>query len=532
MIQIENIKIPARKEADLKEFVYKKYKVFANDVKDFKILKKSLDSRDKNNILYVYSVMISLPNNIEKILLNKNEVSLYKPVKYIPVTSVGSKSRICIIGMGPAGLFAGYTLALAGLNPIIFERGRKIEDRVKDVDEFFDFGKMKEESNIQFGEGGAGTFSDGKLNTGVKDKNGYKDFILETFVKFGANENILYDAKPHIGTDVLRKVIVNMRNEIIRLGGVVRFESKLISFESEKNTIKSIQILSANKVESISCDKMILAIGHSSRDTFEYLKNKLQMEQKPFAVGFRVIHRQSDIDKSQYGEYFESQYENLPPCSYKLTYQSEKYQRGVYSFCMCPGGYVVNASSESERTCVNGMSMNKRDSGFANSALIVQIKPEDLNNDDVLAGMNFQRDIEYKTYHKGNGCIPVSKYSNFDKTKFEFNDSFEIIPKEAFKGNIKESDLSDIYPDFINESFKEGMDYFEHRIKGFKSLNPILAGCETRTSSPVKIIRDEFLESNIKGIYPCGEGAGYAGGIVSAAMDGIKTADYIIKEIQ
>lgn len=531
MIRIDNIKISAKQNIYVKEFVVSKYNLNRDCISDFKILKKSLDSRDKNNILYVYSVMISVDSKSEKNLLKKKEISAYKPTVYKVSSANNSNQRVIIIGCGPAGLFAAYVLALSGLNPLIFERGSRIEERIKNVDEFFGNNSINPESNIQFGEGGAGTFSDGKLNTSVKDINGYKDFVLETFVKFGAKDNILYDSKPHIGTDILQKVIVNMRNEIIRLGGEFHFDSRFVSYESQNGVVKSVGIEHNHKITDYPCDKVILAIGHSSRDTFEYLKDKLVMEQKPFAMGFRVIHKQSDIDISQYGEDFESLYEDLPPCSYKLTYQSDKYKRGIYSFCMCPGGYVVNASSQEKCTCVNGMSLNARDSGYANSAVIVQIKPEDIKDkEDILAGMKFQELIESRTYRLGNGKIPVCKYSDFEKSDYEYSNSFDDIPKDAFKGDCIAADLTDIYPSYINEAFKEGINDFEFKIKGFKSLNPIIAGCETRTSSPLKILRNDSFESNIKGIYPCGEGAGYAGGIVSAAMDGIKIADIIYKE--
>ena len=533
MIKIDNLKISAKKNINVKEYVSKQFGL-KSDISDFSILKKSLDAREKNDIKYVYSVSLKTDDKTEKNLLKKHKnISEYKVKPYhIPLNKKAADSDIVIVGMGPAGLFSALILSEAGFKPVIIDKGRCVEDRIKDVESFFEGKSLDIFSNVQFGEGGAGTFSDGKLNTGIKDPAGRKEFVLNTFVKYGASENILYDSKPHIGTDVLRTVIENLREDLIKRDVKFLFSKEFISLNQAEGFLKGIIIkdVYSNEECVLKCDKLILAIGHSSRNTFEYLSNILTMEPKPFAMGFRVIHEQSFIDKAQYGYDFENIYEGLEPSPYKLTHQGK--ERGVYSFCMCPGGYVVNASSEDNRLCVNGMSEFKRDSGYANSAIIVQINKEDLDDSDVLSGMIMQRDIEEKCFKKGKGNIPVSELKSFfEDMKYKSGINFEecsINPDKAIKGKYTYADITNIYPDFLNKAFCEAMLDYDNIIKGYASVNPLLAGAETRSSSPVKILRNENFESSIKGIYPCGEGAGYAGGIVSAAIDGMKVAESII----
>lgn len=537
MITINSVKISAKKNIDLKEFLKNKYS-FKSQINDFGILKKSLDARDKNDIKFVYSFSLNLDSKEEKFLVRKyKNIDFLNKKEYSVKTLTNKKSneKCIIVGMGPAGLLAAYVLSEAGLNPVIIEKGKPVEERLKDVNEFFENGKLDIFSNVQFGEGGAGTFSDGKLNTGIKDPEGRKDFLLKTFVSFGAPENIIYDSKPHIGTDVLTEVIKNLRRELIKRGVNILYSKEFISFKDNKGKIESVEIkdVYTEKIETLECSKLILATGHSARNTFEYLSDKLKMETKPFAMGFRVIHKQSFIDESQYGVNFEDLYENLEPSPYKLTHQS--IDRGVYTFCMCPGGFVVNASSESNRTCINGMSNNKRNSGYANSAVIVQIKKEDLDENDILSGMKFQRNIEEKTYSIGKGAVPICDFRSFlkdfgNKCELEF-ENCAIKPEEAIKGETVNSDISKIYPDFVNNAFSEAMLEYDIIIKDYAKVNPLICASETRSSSPVKILRNEEFESNILGIYPCGEGAGYAGGIVSAAIDGMKVAEKIIDKI-
>lgn len=532
MIRVDSIKIKPTANIDPISVFCSKYKISKRDIKEFKILKKSVDARKKDNIYYLFSFAVKLNDKSEQKLIkcNKN-ISFYKEnTLYSNLKKVKNHTgKTVIVGEGPAGLFAGYLLALAGLNPIIVEQGKDVDARFADVLNLWNDLKLNEYSNVQFGEGGAGTFSDGKLNTGVKDKEGRNDFVLKTFVKFGAPECITYDAKPHIGSDILRDVIKEMRNEIIRLGGEVRFNTKFIDFKEENKVLKSIKILDLQKDVSseIECDNCILALGHSSRDTMQMLYDKsINMEAKPFAMGFRVIHSQEFINKAQYGSDYENLYEGLPVSPYKVTAR-DRNERGVYSFCMCPGGYVVNASSEKGRLCVNGMSNSGRDSDYANSAIIVQISPQDYDSNHPLSGMKMQREIESKAYNLCNGLIPVQNYEDF--VKDEESKESTIDPSKAILGKWCYTNLSSVFPDYLKIGIIDGIDKFNKDIDGFATSNPLLCGVETRTSSPVKIIRDESLCCDIKGLYPCGEGAGYAGGIMSAAMDGLKVAEQIIK---
>ena len=409
-------------------------------------------------------------------------------------------------------------LASVGCKPIILERGEKIEDRVKTVEDFFETNKLNPESNIQFGEGGAGTFSDGKLNTLTKDKLNRHKKVFEIFVENGAPEEIMYLNKPHIGTDILRNVIINMRNKIISFGGEFKYNSKVTNLIIEDNKIKGVEI---NNKEKTYSNIVVLAIGHSARDTFYMLNdNNVSMKPKNFAIGLRIEHPREMIDKSQYGD----SYKMLDPASYKLTYQT-KNNRSVYSFCMCPGGYVVNASSEENKLCVNGMSNYKRDEKNSNSAIVVNVTTDDFNN-ELFGGIELQRKLEEKAYIEGKGKIPVQLYKDF-KDNIKSTKLGEITPNT--KGEYTLSNLNNILPEYISESIKEAIPVFGRRIKGFDREDAILLGIEARTSSPVVIVRDEELNSSIEGLYPCGEGAGYAGGITTAAIDGIKVAEKIVK---
>lgn len=408
-----------------------------------------------------------------------------------------------------------------------------MDARIRDVERFWQEGVLKPDSNVQFGEGGAGTFSDGKLNTLVKDKDGRNLAVLQTFVKFGAKESILYEAKPHIGTDALCDIVKSMRKEIIRLGGQVRFQSKVTGLCIQNGRLTGVII---NGQEELSCNQAVLAIGHSARDTFDMLyQAQIPMEAKAFAVGFRVEHPQSMINVSQYGM------ENpgaLGAASYKVAAQTSV-GRGVYSFCMCPGGYVVNASSEEGRLAVNGMSYSGRNGVNANSAVIVAVTPEDFKEKHPLAGIAFQRSLEEKAYELGRGKIPVQRYGAFKRcverelTQKEDEKITEQASEEgAFlmpqnKGGYRYADVSRILPEECNRAFVEGMTQFGRMIPGFDREDALLSGVESRTSSPVRIRRDETLQSEIRGLYPCGEGAGYAGGITSAAMDGIRVAEAV-----
>lgn len=520
MLRIRQIKLSINhNENDLKLKLTKKLKIKENDIINFKINKKSIDARDKNNLMYVYEIDAKIKN--ENHILKKHLADILKtPNETYKIPNKGNlklNHQIIIVGSGPAGLFAGYMLAKSGYKPLIIERGEDIENRVKTVEKFWKTGVLNPNSNVQFGAGGAGTFSDGKLNTLTKDKFFRGKEVLKTFVKHGAPEDILYLNKPHIGTDLLRNVIKNMINEIIKMGGNIKYQTCLTNINIKEDKLISIEI---NSKEIIPCENLILALGHSSRDTFEMLLNNgLNIIPKPFAVGIRIQHPQSLINKSQYGNN-----KSLPPASYKLTYQTTK-KRGVYSFCMCPGGYVVNASSEPNKLAINGMSNHSRNSENANSAIIVTISPDDFGSNP-LDGITFQRKLEQKAYEIGKGNIPVQLFKDFTENKQSKN--FKTI-KPIFKGNYELTNLREIFPEYISEALIEGIKNFDRKIKGFASDDAILSAAESRTSSPIKIPRDETFTSNIKGIYPCGEGAGYAGGIMTSAIDGIKVAENIIK---
>ena len=520
--------ISAGEMSVIKKYIEKKLKIKADDIRNIEILKKSVDARKKEQLSFVYQLDIECDNE-KKIVSHykKNDVSLKEKKTIIRKINDNippeNKGQTVIAGFGPAGIFAAYELAKSGYKPIVIERGLDVENRKKTVEKFWNTGELDTECNVSFGEGGAGTFSDGKLNTMVKDRFGYNRKVLETFVRFGAPKEILYLQKPHIGTDKLADVVKNMRLEIERLGGEVRFGVRLDSINTEKEN-ETQKIVSVNvtdressQKQEIKCEKLILAIGHSARDTFISLhESDVEMQQKSFAIGVRVEHLQEMIGRNQYGD----MYKILPTADYKLTHQT-KDGRGVYSFCMCPGGYVVNASSQKGMLAVNGMSNYLRDSKNANSAMVVTVGPEDYESDDVLAGMRFQQKWEKKAYEAAGGKIPVQLFGDFkkDRVSSEFG---EVIPET--KGEYAFANVRKIIPESVASSIEEGITAFEKKIKGYSRDDTLLLGIESRTSSPVKILRDESMQSNIRGIYPCGEGAGYAGGITSAAMDGIKIA--------
>ena len=505
MIRIKNIKI--NNKNDLKKELSK---ILKSNIFDYKIVKESIDARH-SKINYIYTVDVDIKN--EDKYLSNNIVKT--PNETYEVNITGNKKlkhRPVVVGSGPAGLFISYMLALYGYNPIIIERGEDIDKRVETVLKFWETGKLNNNSNIQFGLGGAGTFSDGKLNTLVKDKFNRCKKVFEIFVENGAYNNIMYEKNPHIGTDILKNIVGNMRDEIIKNGGEFYFNSILTDIEVT-DKIENIKV--NNKI--INTDLLVLAIGHSARDTFYMLNEKgLNMESKPFAVGLRIEHPRVMINKSQYND-------ETINASYKLTYKAKN--RGVYTFCMCPGGYVVNSSSEDKKLVINGMSNNKRDSLNSNSAKIVTVDRNDYG-DKLFDGIKFQEKLESVTYNLCNGKIPVQLYKDYknNKVSSEFGKF-----KPCIKGNYDFADLNQIFEKEINDSIKEAIEDFGKKIKGFNRDDAILSGVESRTSSPVRIIRDDQLQSNIKGIYPIGEGAGYAGGITTSAMDALKAFEEIIK---
>ncbi len=519
MIRLKDIKIREDlQEEEILIYACKKYKINVKDVENWHIYKKSIDARKKEDIHYNYTIDIQCKNekNIKNAQYVENEEIENIEVKNIEIKRQ-SKFRPVIIGAGPAGLFAALTLVQNGIKPIIIEQGKNVEERKQDVDNFRIYGKLNTLSNVQFGEGGAGTFSDGKLTTGINNLLCKK--VLQEFYNFGAPKEILYINKAHIGTDNLINIIKNMRQEIIKLGGEYLFNEKVTDFEIQNNQITA--VICSKKIET---DTVILAIGHSARDTFEKLYEKgIKMEPKNFSVGVRIEHKQEMINKSQYSENTKLK---LPPAEYKLAYHGK--ERSCYTFCMCPGGVVIASSSEENTIVTNGMSTFLRNGENANSAILVNVTPNDFKSNSPLAGIYFQKELEQKAFVLGgkNYYAPVQRVEDFlENRKSQYIG--EIKP--TYLPGVKLSNLNEILPSFVSQTLKEGILYFDKKIKGFANKDAILTGVETRSSSPVKILRDENLTSNIKGLYPCGEGAGYAGGIMSAAVDGIKCAIKILK---
>ena len=525
MIRINQMKMPIDHNMEqLYGKAAKLLKINITQINKLEIQKKSIDARRKPELYLVYSLNVLVDNEtaiIKKV--NDKNIMLIKQKKY-HFGADGTEElghRPVMVGAGPAGLFCAYLLAREGYRPILIERGKPVEERQADVEKFWETGVLDTNSNVQFGEGGAGTFSDGKLNTVVKDPIGRNLFVLETFVKFGAQEEILYDSKPHIGTDVLCDVIANMRKEIKALGGEIRFNTCMTDLRVDNGKLMAIQL---NYDEWLDTDVCVLALGHSARDTFEMLlEHELTMLPKSFAVGFRVEHPQRAMNLTQYGEKYA---DKLPAAPYKVTANLEN-GRGVYSFCMCPGGYVVNASSEEGKVAVNGMSYSARDSKNANSAIIVSVTPEDFGAEDALAGVRFQQQLEAKTYELAQGKIPQQLFGDYCASRT--SESYGAYESET-RGERTFANLRGLLSEDVEQSFIDGMHAFSKAIPGFDREDAILSAIESRTSSPVRISRDEEFLSNIGGIYPCGEGAGYAGGITSAAMDGLKVAEAIMKK--
>jgi len=528
MIRIGQLKLqPDHTEKDLIEKIAKTLHVSEREIVSFQIKKQSIDARKKPDLKLVYTVDVTVQNETQVLKKQKgNAVSRANEKAYV-FSATGENimnHRPIIIGCGPAGLFCAYMLAQHGYRPILFERGASVEERTEDVEAFWNTGQLTRNSNVQFGEGGAGTFSDGKLNTLVKDPFGRNKKVLEIFVENGAPEEILYINKPHIGTDILVDVVRNMRNKILTWGGEVHFHSQWIGFELEDEKLASITIQHNDEEKKYEAETLILAIGHSARDTFEMLYEKgMPLTAKSFAIGVRVEHKQQTINDSQYGK--DSPY-HLPAAAYKVTANLEN-GRGVYSFCMCPGGYVVNASSEEGRLAVNGMSYHARDGENANSAIIVTVTPEDYSSEHPLAGMYFQRQLEENAYRAGHGKVPVQCFGDFCENQ-PTKKLGSIIPQ--IKGKYVLANVREIFPTEIATSLELGIKSFDRQIQGFANADTILSGVESRTSSPIRIERNEQFQIANSGIYPCGEGAGYAGGITSAAMDGIKTAEQIAQK--
>jgi len=521
MYILNNVKI-SLDEKNYKKAIAAKLKINESMILSYKIKKKAIDSRNKNDVFFIFNFIIEVKKEIENKIKKNKDIKPYIEYNY-KINKTKSNDKIIVVGSGPAGLFCAYTLAMSGLKPIVIERGEKVEDRINTVNELFKNGKLNTESNLQFGEGGAGTFSDGKLTTNINDER--IEFIKKTFVEFGATEDIMYLSKPHIGSDILINVIKNMRNKIIELGGSFCFNTCLTNINLKKNKINSINVKSNNKEETWNCDKLVLACGHSSKDTIKMLfNNGIIIEQKPFSMGVRIEHLQSNINKAQYGEKFYN-HPSLPPADYKLAVHLPN-SRSLYTFCMCPGGMVVASQSEPETIVTNGMSYYKRDMINANSALLVNVLTSDYESNHPLAGLYFQEKYEKLAYTLTNTYkAPCSLLKDFLNDTISTN--FGKV-KPSYMPGVKFAKIKDCLPSFVTETLKTGIKELGKKLNGFDDNESLLTAIESRSSSPVRIIRNDNFQTNIENIFPIGEGSGYSSGITTSAIDGIKCAEILI----
>lgn len=520
MIKIGNLRIQPGEELT-RVHLAKKLRIPVSDILSWQIVKKAIDARRKSDVHLVYAVAANVRH--EERFLQYPDVSLVQEKTYTPPASRTLAKRPVVVGSGPAGLFCALMLSYAGARPIVLERGYDVDRRTEAVKTFWKTGKLDPECNVQFGEGGAGTFSDGKLTTGIKDIRCKK--VLEEFYRFGADEDVLYDTKPHIGTDKLVTIIKNMRLEIERRGGEFRFGHQLTGLEIAQNKITGIQIKCPDGEYQIETNAVVAAIGHSARDTFQMLYDAgVRMEQKAFSVGARIEHKQKNINKTQYGDAAHL----LPAADYKLAVHLEN-GRGVYTFCMCPGGVVVAAASEAGGVVTNGMSYHARDGENSNSALLVSVTPADFPDAHPLAGIRLQKEIEEKAWQTGgkNYFAPAQRVGDFLAGKAS-DRAGGVIP--TYQPGVAWGDIGDVLPEFVTGAFRAAIPLLDKKLHGFADPDAVLTAPETRSSSPVRICRDaQTLESNIWGLYPCGEGAGYAGGIMSAAVDGIRVFEAILQ---
>ena len=523
MIRIRDILLPPEHNAhQLTYEAARLLKISPSKIRGLRLVRRSIDARKKPDVKLVYTVDVAVDGSEGKILKQSGcKRAAIAPAEFYKVPKgKRSESRPVVIGFGPAGMFAALILAMAGLKPIVLERGEDALTRHEKVEKFFATGELDTKSNVQFGEGGAGTFSDGKLNTGVN--NPRIGWILEQFVKAGAREDILFDAKPHVGTDVLLTVVQNLRQRIIKLGGEVRFSVQVTDLRTRDGKLTG---LVTDSGQVIPCEKAILAIGHSARDTFQMLLDRgVAMEPKPFSMGVRIEHSQALIDRAQYG----SENKALPPADYKLVKHLD--ERTVYTFCMCPGGHVVAAASEEGGVVTNGMSYADRDGDNANAAVLVTLNPADFPYEGVLGGVWWQRQIEQAAYGIGGYRAPAQLVGDFLADRASTGPG-SVTP--TYRPGVTWCDLRQVLPQKITDALKKAIPELERNLKGFASPDAVLTAPETRSSSPVRILRNDQRQSTVlEGLYPAGEGAGYAGGIMSAAIDGMQSAEALIAGLE
>lgn len=523
MIRIKDLTLsPDDNLNRLVQLAAKQLRLKEHEIVQLHIRKKSVDARKKQDIRIIYTVDVAIREREDRLLkrLRNPRLELAQDYVYTPPVCEPPELRPVVVGFGPAGMFAALVLAMAGQCPLVLERGQDVDTRHQRVQEFWQTGRLDPKCNVQFGEGGAGTFSDGKLNTGTR--NPRIRWVLEQLVDAGAQGEILFDAKPHVGTDVLRKVVRSIRERIIALGGQVLFGAQVIGLTTENSTLTGLLVEENGQQTRIPCKQAILAIGHSARDTFEMLlKQGITMEQKPFSMGVRIEHKQSAIDRAQYGPY--AGHPNLPAADYKLSVHLPD-GGSAYTFCMCPGGYVVAAASEEGGVVTNGMSNAARDGENANAALLVTLKPEDFPDTSPLSGVRWQQEIERAAYGIGgnNYHAPAQLVSDFlaGVPSTQLGDT-----QPTYRPGVTLCDLHRVLPRHITHVLEKALPELDKRLQGFAAPDAVMTAPETRSSSPVRILRDENRESSVKGLYPCGEGAGYAGGIMSAAVDGILCAE-------